>query len=72
MSRFASQEPKPRPTHTLIVPRTLLESTIKELIVAREIFTVEPTDDEYGDTWHLGIFSSALEHLHFPYPVPRP
>lgn len=59
LSRFAGQEPKPRPTDTLIVPETQLAYTvIAYLMAAGEIFTVEPSPTQKG-AWHLGVFESG-------------
>lgn len=57
LSRFAGQEPKPRPTHTLIVPgREHVEGVIMVLLNAGECFTVEPMPDK---VWHVGVFPSG-------------
>ena len=60
LSRFADQHPKPRPTHTLIVPgRSTLAVVLKALLDDGEVFTVEPSPNE-PEVWHLGVFETAV------------
>lgn len=60
LSRFQDQNPKPRPTHTLIVPgRSTLTVVLKALLDDGEVFTVEPSPNE-PEVWHLGVFGTAV------------
>lgn len=59
LSRFAGQDPKPRPTHTVVVPGVGLASAVMLALLAEgEIFTVEPSPTQ-PEVWHLGVFESG-------------
>lgn len=61
LSRFAGQNPKPRPTHTVIVPGIeLVSGVVAMLLMQREIFTVEPSPTQ-DEVWHLGVFESGVD-----------
>lgn len=61
LSRFASQDPKPRPSHTVVVPfRATVDKVVKSLLDEGEIFTVEPSPNRL-DVWHIGIFETGVE-----------
>lgn len=65
LSRFAADNPKPRPTHTVIVPgRPLLDQILSALVTSAEVFTVEPSPTA-DDVWHVGCFESALPIVNF-------
>lgn len=59
LSRFAGQHPKPRPTHTLIVPVTQISEVLSVLLLAGEAFTVEPSLTQ-AEVWHFGLFESGV------------
>lgn len=60
LSRFAADDPKPRPTHTVIVPgRPLLDMVLSGLVTSGEVFTVEPSPT-VDEVWHVGCFETAI------------
>lgn len=61
MNEFAGEEPRPRPTSTVITPNyDLTVQIVMALLSGEETFTVEPSLTQEG-AWHLGLFERGKQ-----------